>query len=493
MKRIKGLTLISSLWLALLLLSCQKTETKPNILFIFADDQRADALGLGSNPYIKTPHLDALAQQGTHFENCYVMGGHHGAICAPSRAMLLSGKSLFHVYDKLDGVLTLPDYLTRFGYETFGTGKWHNGKASFQATFQKGAQIMLGGMSDHFNVPVRQMDENRSIGEPKEEGFSTDLFADAALNFLDQYSAGSQKQPFFCYLAFTAPHDPRSPAPKYAQAYGEDEIPLPDNFLPLHPFRFDNFNVRDETLAAWPRTPEVIQSSLAEYYALIQHIDDRVGDLIARLKQHDLYDNTLIIYAADNGLAIGSHGLLGKQNLYEHSMNVPLIISGPGIPKGQTSKALVYLYDLFPTLTQYLHVPTPEGIDGLSLLKVIQQKEPQVRSSLYTAYRNTIRAVRDEEWKLIHYPQIDYTQLYHLKEDPQEINNLAEDPAYETKVEEMMQLLKSHHQATDDTLNLNPSTLVSKEYDYKTLKQTPDKWQPAYIINKYFPQQKNSK
>jgi arylsulfatase A-like enzyme len=138
-------------------------------------------------------------------------------------------------------------------------------------------------------------------------------------------------------------------------------------------------------------------------------------------------------------------------------------------------------------------VPTPEGIDGLSLLKVIQQKEPQVRSSLYTAYRNTIRAVRDEEWKLIRYPQIDYTQLYHLKEDPQEINNLAEDPAYETKVEEMMQLLKTHHQATDDTLNLNPSTLVSKEYDYKTLKQTPDKWQPAYILNKYFPQQKNSK
>lgn len=190
---------------------CQKTVVKPNILFIFADDQRADALGIASNPFIRTPHIDALASEGIHFENCYVMGGHHGAICAPSRAMLLSGKSLFHVYDRLDGVLTLPDYLTRFGYETFGTGKWHNGASSFQATFQRGAQIMLGGMSDHFNVPVRQIDENRILGEAEEKSFSTDLFADAALEFIEDYSKGSKQNPFFCYIAFTAPHDPRSP------------------------------------------------------------------------------------------------------------------------------------------------------------------------------------------------------------------------------------------------------------------------------------------
>ena len=470
---------------------CQKTVVKPNILFIFADDQRADALGIASNPFIRTPHIDALASEGIHFENCYVMGGHHGAICAPSRAMLLSGKSLFHVYDRLDGVLTLPDYLTRFGYETFGTGKWHNGASSFQATFQRGAQIMLGGMSDHFNIPVRQMDENRILGEAEEKSFSTDLFADAALEFIEDYSKGSKQNPFFCYIAFTAPHDPRSPASPYKNAYGDDEIPLPKNFKPLHPFQFDDFNVRDETLAPWPRTPELIQSSLAEYYALIQHIDDRVGELIARLKQHDLFENTLIIYAADNGLAIGSHGLLGKQNLYEHSMKVPLIISGPGIPKGETTKALVYLYDLFPTLTHYLNVPTPGGIDGQSLMKVINKEENEVRSSLYTAYRNTIRAVRDEEWKLIRYPQIDHTQLYNLKNDPNEIHNLATDPVHQSKVNDMMKLLKFHHQATDDTLNLTPSTLVSKDYDYKTLKQTPDKWQPASILDKYFPEQTN--
>lgn len=470
-----------------LLIGCKQKPKTPNILFIFADDQRADALGVASNPHIKTPNLDDLAHQGVHFENCYVMGGHHGAICAPSRAMLLSGKNLFHVYDQLNGVLTLPAYLAGYGYETFATGKWHNGAESFQATFQKGAQIMLGGMSDHFKVPVRQMDENRLLGEPIEKSFSTDLFADAALNYLDEFSAGSQENPFFCYIAFTAPHDPRSPAPKYAEAYGEKEIPLPQNFKPLHPFRFDNFNVRDETLAPWPRTPEVIQSSLAEYYALIQHIDDRVGDLIARLKKHALLENTLIIYAADNGLAVGSHGLLGKQNLYEHSMKVPLIISGPGIPKGHTSEALVYLYDLFPTLTQYLEVPIPEEIDGLSLMNLIDQKQLSVRSSLYTAYRNTIRAVRDKQWKLIRYPQIDHTQLFNLEEDPQETNNLATSVAHQTKLNEMFQLLEQNHEATDDTINLTPLKIVSKEYDYRNLKQTPDIWQPAYILNKYFP------
>jgi len=342
-------------------------------------------------------------------------------------------------------------------------------------------------MSDHFKVPVRDLDENHKLNNLQNKGFSTDIFTEEALQFLDRYQTSKKENPFFCYIAYTAPHDPRSPAPNYSKAYADEEIPIPENFKPLHPFRFDNFNVRDETLAPWPRTPEVIQSSLAEYYALIQHIDDRVGDLIKRLKKHDLYDNTLIIYAADNGLALGSHGLLGKQNLYEHSTKVPLIISGPGIPKAHTSKALVYLFDLFPTLVDYLKFETPEGMDGKSLVKVINQKEKQVRSSLYTAYRNTVRAVRNEDWKLIRYPQIDVTQLYHLEEDPQELNDLSQEPAYQTKVEEMMTLLKLHKEATDDTINLNPAQIQSKTYDYKTLVQKLDPWQPPYIIEKYFP------
>ena len=474
-------------------LSCNKeisnkVRKKPNILLIFTDDQRSDALGIAQNTEIKTPNIDNLARSGVYFKNSYVMGGHHGAICAPSRAMLLSGKSLFHVYDSLEGVKTLPNSLSKFGYKTFATGKWHNGEASFEANFQEGAQIMIGGMSDHFKVPVKDLNEYKKLTDSSLKGFSTDIFTEAALDYLDRYQGSEKQKPFFCYLAFTAPHDPRSPAPKYSNAYTEDEISIPENFKPLHPFRFDDFNIRDETLAPWPRSPGVIQSSISEYYALIQHIDDRVGDLIKRLKKYDLYDNTLIIYASDNGLALGSHGLLGKQNLYEHSTKVPLIISGPGIPKGQTSDALVYLFDIFPTLMDYLDFEKPEDIDGKSLLNIINKKENQIRTSIYTAYRNTVRAVRDNEWKLIFYPQIKVTQLYNLKQDPNELYNLAQNLFYKTRIKKMMNLLKYNMELADDTINLNPSKIQSKEYNYKNLVQKLDPWQPKYIIEKYFPE-----
>tara|TARA_B100001059_G_scaffold227203_1_gene256692 strand:+ start:112 stop:1602 length:1491 start_codon:yes stop_codon:yes gene_type:complete len=474
-------------------LSCNKeisnkVRKKPNILLIFTDDQRSDALGIAQNTEIKTPNIDNLARSGVYFKNSYVMGGHHGAICAPSRAMLLSGKSLFHVYDSLEGVKTLPNSLSNLGYKTFATGKWHNGEESFEANFQEGAQIMIGGMSDHFKVPVKDLNEYKKLTNSSLKGFSTDIFTEAALDYLDRYQGSEKQKPFFCYLAFTAPHDPRSPAPKYSNAYTEDEISIPENFKPLHPFRFDDFNIRDETLAPWPRSPGVIQSSISEYYALIQHIDDRVGDLIKRLKKYDLYDNTLIIYASDNGLALGSHGLLGKQNLYEHSTKVPLIISGPGIPKGQTSDALVYLFDIFPTLMDYLDFEKPEDIDGKSLLNIINKKENQIRTSIYTAYRNTVRAVRDNEWKLIFYPQIKVTQLYNLKQDPNELYNLAQNLFYKTRIKKMMNLLKYNMELADDTINLNPSKIQSKEYNYKNLVQKLDPWQPKYIIEKYFPE-----
>ena len=256
--------------------------------------------------------------------------------------------------------------------------------------------------------------------------------------------------------------------------------------MALHPFEFDDFNVMDETLVPWPRTPEVIQESLADYYALISHLDKRVGDIIETLKKQGLYENTIIVYAADNGLAIGSHGLLGKQDLYEHSMKVPLIISGPGVPKQQTRDALVYLYDVFPTLANLCDLPAPEDIDGTDLTPILLGDENGIRSSLYTVYRNTARAVRTDEWKLIRYPQRNYTQLFNLKLDPLELNNLASNPEKKPKVDEMMGLLKEWYTVTNDTATMNPKTILPLEYDYKKLKQTPDRHQPEYVLKKYF-------
>lgn len=459
---------------------------RPNVLFILADDQRADAMGCSGNSYIKTPNIDKLAENGVRFTNNYVMGGHHGAICAPSRAMLMSGKSLFHVYDVLDGVTTMPMYFAQYGYETFGTGKWHNGAQSFEATFQKGENVFIGGMCDHFNVPCRSLGTDGKLSEPVKKGYSTDLFADAAIGYLNNYASGTRENPFFCYVAFTAPHDPRSPREDYIGMYPDESIPLPGNFKALHPFEFDNLNIRDETLGPWPRTPEIIQASLADYYVLISHLDSRVGDIIKALKKEGLYENTIIVYAADNGLAIGSHGLLGKQNLYEHSMKVPLILRGPGIPEKEVRDALVYLYDLFPTLANLCDLPAPDGVDGQNFVPVIKGKKKEIRNSLYTAYRNTARAVRTDEWKLIRYPQRNYTQLFNLKEDPLEIVNLSILPEYKPKVDEMMALLKEWHTLSNDTATLAPKTFLPLEYDYTKLKQIPDNSQPEYVLKKYF-------
>jgi len=461
-------------------------EKRPNILFLFADDQRADALGCSGNTYIRTPNIDRIAENGVRFTNNYVMGGHHGAICAPSRAMLMSGKSLFHVYDVLDGVMTMPKYFSKYGYETFGTGKWHNGAKSFEATFQKGDNVFLGGMCDHYKVPCQKLGAEGKLCIPVIKSYSTDLFADAALGYLKDYAKGKRENPFFCYVAFTAPHDPRSPRKDYIGMYPDGSIPLPGNFKALHPFAFDDLNVRDEALGAWPRTPEMIQQSLSDYYALITHLDNRIGDIIENLKKLGLYDNTIIVYAADNGLAIGSHGLLGKQDLYEHSIKVPLIISGPGIPKNEVRNAMLYLFDLFPTLSDLCGLPSPEYIDGKDFVPVLMGKEKAVRNSIYTAYRNTGRAVRTEDWKLIRYPQRNYTQLFNLKNDPLEINNLAAVPEKMQKVEELMMLLNEWYTLTNDTATMNPKTYKPVEYDYKQLKQKPDAHQPKYILDKYF-------
>jgi arylsulfatase A-like enzyme len=459
---------------------------KPNILFLFADDQRADALGCSGNTYIRTPNIDELARSGVRFINSYVMGGHHGAISAPSRAMLLTGKSLYHVYDVLDGVTTMPMFLESHGYETFATGKWHNGIKSFEASFQHGENVFIGGMSDHYNVPCRTLGADKKLSEPVTKGFSTDIFANAAIDYLNNYSRGKKENPFFCYVAFTAPHDPRSPGKDYIGMYPDETIPLPGNFKKYHPFIFDDMLVRDEHLAPWPRTPEIIQASLADYYAMISHLDKRVGDIIEVLKRNGLYDNTIIVYAADNGLAIGSHGLLGKQNLYEHSMKVPLIICGPGIPKEKVLDAFVYLYDLFPTLANLCNLPKPAGVDGKDLTAVIKGNSDGVRSTMFNVYRNTVRSVRDKEWKLIRYPERDYNQLFNLRMDPLELNNLATEPANQSKVDEMMKLMAEWQKETGDTAVLKSKSTLPMYYDPSLFKQKPDQWQPEYTLKKYF-------
>ena len=460
-------------------------RTRLNVLFLYSDDQRADTIGAWGNPYIKTPNLDRLVREGFSFKRNYCFGGNSGAVCVPSRAMVNSGRTWFHVKNDLSNATILPELLRQQGYVTFATGKWHNGQKSWLRGFERGKAIMFGGMADHTRVPVRDLGVDGKLTAQRTGGsFSSELFADAAIEFLRGYKG---EKPFYAYVPFTAPHDPRQPPVKYREMYYKNRPPLPKNFLPQHPF--DNGHCtggRDENLAAWPRRPEVIRDQLCEYYGLITHMDEQIGRILAALDETGHAGSTLVIFASDQGLAVGSHGLLGKQSVYEHSMRSPLVFRGPGVPEDAESEAFSYLFDIFPTVCDVLGVDVPEGVEGSSLAPIWRREKSRVRDSVFLPFRDIQRAVRDERWKLIRYPEIDYTQLFDLREDPHETRNLAADPQHQATVERLLGLMKRWQARVGDTLALATDKPKPKEIDLTGRERKPDKWQPAWIRKKYF-------
>ena len=439
--------------------------TRPNILFLFSDDQRAETIHALGNPHIQTPNLDQLVAQGTVFTRAYCMGAQQGAVCVPSRAMLLTGRTLFRIKENLQGQTTWPEQFTKAGYTTFISGKWHNGGGSVTQAFAEGKAIFLGGMTQQ-NVAaavVQDMATDRSLVNKRAAGkFPSELFADCAVEFLRRQNG---EKPFLCYVPFNLPHDPRVAPKEFHDLYNADKPPAPANFVPQHLFNNGEMTVRDEQLAPWPRTPDVVRQHLADYYAAITFLDAQIGRIVAALKASGQFEKTIIAFSSDHGLAIGSHGLFGKQNLYEHSMRVPLILAGPGIPKNQRTGAFCYLLDIFPTLGALAGVGAPEGNEGNSLVPVISGKEEQVRDSVFTAYRGLQRAVRDEQWKLIRYPEINFTQLFDLINDPQEMKNLAEDPKQADRVKALTTALAAWQTRLGDSLPLSSDNPKPRQID----------------------------
>lgn len=435
--------------------AAQRTAGKPrpNILFLFSDDQRADTIRALGNPHITTPNLDRLVSEGTAFDRAYCMGAQQGAVCVPSRAMMMSGRTLFRVSEKLEGQTTWPRVFAEAGYSTFGVGKWHNQPASFVNSFAAGKAIFFGGMNDPYTMPVQDLGASHQLGHKRNsETHATQLFADAAIEFLQQQRGD---KPFALYVAFTLPHDPRTAPSEYRARYDPARDgtapPPPKNFLPEHPFDNGELKVRDEKLAPWPRTPEIVREHLTDYYACITYLDAQIGRILDTLRRTGQYDNTIIVFASDHGLAIGSHGLFGKQNLYEHSMKAPLIMAGPGVPKNRRSDAFAYLLDLFPTLCDLAGLNTPAEVEGLSLAPVMAGKQRSRREMIFTAYRNVQRAVRDDRWKLIVYPQLNRRQLFDLKNDPSEMNDLSAHPKFINQVTRMSALLKQAQASFGDS------------------------------------------
>ncbi|MEM8736201.1 MAG: sulfatase-like hydrolase/transferase, partial [Planctomycetota bacterium] len=338
---------------------------KPNILFIFADDQSFETIRALGNREIQTPNLDQLVREGTTFTHAYNMGSWSGAVCVASRTMLNSGRFLWrankiHSSSKKEQAegRWWSEHMKQAGYRTYFTGKWHC-KADAEASFDM-ARNIRGGMPkqtpEGYNRPLADGTDPWSPSDPKFGGYWkggkhwSEVVADDTIDFINE--AKNSDKPFFIYTAFNAPHDPRQSPAEYVDLYPLESIGMPKNFLPLYPHK-DLIGLgtkqRDEKLGTFPRTEICVKTNRQEYYAIISHMDAQIGRILAALEESGLRENTWIFFTADHGLACGHHGLMGKQNMYDHSLRVPFIAIGPDVAKNQTSPEPIYLQDVMAT------------------------------------------------------------------------------------------------------------------------------------------------
>lgn len=467
--------------------------SRPNILFIIADDQSPQDLSIyNPSSELQTPQLDQLAAEGIVLDGAYHMGSWSGAVCTPSRHMVMSGRSVWHLPSRngkrapSNGIKpeNVPDELEKFtmaavfnraGYDTMRTCKQGN---SYEAA------------NKQFTV---RLDKTKR-GGTEETGSA--WHAQQVLDYLDQRESVLDEDPFLIYFGFSHPHDTRDGTPELLAKYGAtnhtdpDSLPpvhanapkLPVNYLPEHPFEHGHPGLRDETKVSgvWERRDEVtMRNELGREFACSENIDHQIKRVLDRLDAMGELDNTYVIYTADHGMAIGRHGLQGKQNLYEHTWRVPFIAKGPGIPAGTRAQGNVYLMDALATICDLANISPPPTNEGLSFRDVLEGKKPTIRDVLFGVYcggtKPGMRCVRQGDWKLIKYDVLESTvretQLFNLRENPHEFlsqhhaasvqamtgitpradqTDLAEDPRYADKLAEMEALLLQEMQRLDD-------------------------------------------
>jgi choline-sulfatase len=353
------------------------------------------------------------------------------------------------------------------GYDTYMTGKWHieaNATKSFDVV-RHVRPGMPGTVESSYNRPIDGQKDtwsssNRDLGGFWEGGKHwSEVAADDAIDYIQM--AASKPNPFFMYVAFNAPHDPRQAPQEFLDKYPLDRIKLPRNYLAEYPFK-DTIgcgpDLRDEKLGPFPRTEHAVKVHRREYYALISHLDEQIGRILQALEKSGQADNTWIFFTADHGLAVGHHGLFGKQNMYDHSLRVPFIVAGPSLPTNIRKSTPIYLQDAMATALELANVPKPETCEFQSVASLARgEQQPAARSAIYGGYLQLQRSVTKDGWKLIVYPKAATTRLYHLTNDPDELVDLASDPAHTSHKEELFAELVRLQASLDDRLDLQAS------------------------------------
>ncbi len=449
---------------------CKKEQ--PNILFIFADDQSYETIHSLGNDEIITPNLDRLVESGVTFTYAYNQGAWNGAVCLASRAMINTGRFLWHAWDEASSEKCIQwqeegkmwaQLFEQAGYETYMTGKWHVGADPLK-TFNVSTDIR-GGMPkqtpEGYNRPVEGKPDPWDPSDKQFGGFWeggihwSEKLANTAVKFINQ--ASGKRKPFFMYLAFNAAHDPRQSPAEYVEKYPLNKISLPVNYMDEYPFKDQigcGKDLRDEKLAPFPRTPHAVKVNRREYYALITYMDEQIGRIIKALEESGEKKNTYIFFTADHGLSVGHHGLMGKQNMFDHSVRVPLMVIGPGIPENKRIDAPVYLQDVMPSSLDLAGLNIPDYIQFRSLIPLINGERSKNYNAIYGAYRDDQRMVTKDGFKLILYPKVPKTLLFNMKNDPLEQIDLSEMPEYQEKKKILLINLEELQKETGDTLDL---------------------------------------
>lgn len=457
------------LFFAVCSLSLSAAE-QPNVLFLFADDMTWKAVDALSDEDIDTPNLDRLAARGMTFTHAYNSGGWHGAVCVASRTMLNTGLQLWHARDaekslKKDFVekhATWSQQMSKAGYRTCLSGKWHV-KMKTGEIFDEVRNERPGMPRDGRNAygrPVEGKPDPWSASDPKEGGFwqGGKHWSEVIVDDFEHFISSDDDRPWFMYLAFNAPHDPRQAPQEFLDRYPLERMELPANFLPVYPHRDpmeSPQSLRDEKLAPSPRTPFAVKTHRREYYAIITHLDVQIGRILDRLEKSPGGDNTFICFTADHGLACGEHGLLGKQNMYDASVRVPFIVAGPGIPAGKSTREPIYLQDVMPTALDLAGAEVSDAVQFRSLVP-FWKGSPEPRRAIYGAYKQAQRMITMEGKKLILYPKAKVARLFDLNKDPHEMNDLIGPESGKLEAKRLFQGLLELQKEMGDTLDLKP-------------------------------------